>query len=98
MDENEIKKTNCETDGNVIVLRDNKGKSFDFSLLDFIEYKGDQYAVLLPKDYEGKSVAILKVEDVNGDRIADYISVKDDSVVEAVFGIFKKKLPGEQEG
>ncbi|MBQ3894438.1 MAG: DUF1292 domain-containing protein, partial [Clostridia bacterium] len=90
MDENEIKKTNCETDGNVIVLRDKKGNCFDFSLLDFIEYKGDQYAVLLPKDYEGKSVAILKVEDVNGDRIADYISVKDDSVVEAVFGIFKK--------
>ncbi len=97
MEENEIKKTNCETDGNVIVLRDNKGKSFDFSLLDFIEYNGEQYAVLMPKAAEGKSVAILKVEDVNGDQIADYISVKDDSVVEAVFDIFRKKLLGEQE-
>ena len=53
--------------------------------------------MLMPKAAEGKSVAILKVEDVNGDQIADYISVKDDSVVEAVFDIFKKKLLGEQE-
>ncbi|MBO7658751.1 MAG: DUF1292 domain-containing protein [Clostridia bacterium] len=96
MDENEIKTSNYDSEENLIVLEDKKGKRFDFSLLDFIEYNGEQYAVLMPKAAEGKSVAILKVEDVNGDQIADYISVKDDSVVEAVFDIFKKKLLGEQ--
>ncbi len=84
--------TDSFLDENSIKLTDENGKEFRFSLLDLIEYEGGEYAVLIPGEkYDGR-VTILKVEDVNGDSIADYISVDDPAVVEAVFDIFKKKV------
>ena len=77
---------------NTIELTDENGKGYEFSLLDLIEYKGGEYAVLLPKNRDKNAVTVLKVEDVNGDDIADYVSVNDPETVEAVFDIFKKKL------
>ncbi|MBQ7446164.1 MAG: DUF1292 domain-containing protein [Clostridia bacterium] len=78
--------------GNEIELTDEDGREFHFSLLDFIEYEGSEYAVLLPKDRQEGPVAVFKVEDINGDDIADYVSVDDPALVEKVFGIFKEKV------
>ncbi|MCR5694830.1 MAG: DUF1292 domain-containing protein [Clostridia bacterium] len=75
-----------------IELTDENGKGYEFRLLDLIQYKGAEYAVLFPKNDANGSVTVLRVEDVNGDDIADYISVQDPGTVAAVFEIFKNKV------
>lgn len=78
--------------GETIELSGPEGEKYDFGFLDHIKYEGADYAVLYSENNGPGRFVVLKVEDVNGDDIADYISVTDRNVVDAVFGIFKQKV------
>lgn len=82
---------------NRIILNDEAGNEVEFEFLDLIEYQGEEFVVLLPCDEadEAGEVVILKLEDTNDEENESYASVDDESVLNAVFEIFKDKFKDE---
>lgn len=82
---------------NIISLTDETGTESDFELLDLIEYKGEEYVVLLPVEDsdEPGEVVILKLEETDNDTEEAYVSVDDEDILMAVFEIFKTKFADE---
>ena len=82
---------------NKIILNDEAGNEVEFEFLDLIEYQGEEFVVLLPCDEadEAGEVAILKLEDTDDEGNESYASVDDESVLNAVFEIFKDKFEDE---
>ncbi len=76
---------------NTITLCDDEGNEVEFDFLDLIEYKNDEYAVLFPVEDMGNDgqLVILKVEENDDD--AAYIGIDDETVIDAVFEIFKER-------
>lgn len=79
---------------NTIILNDENGGEAEFEFLDLIEYEGEEYIILLPKEDDADEVVILKVEDTSGDE-ESYISVEDEDTLQTVFEIFKEKFKDE---
>ena len=87
-----------ETDeDSLVTLKDSEGNDVSFEFLDMIEYEGDNYAVLRPCSPEGESVVILKEVTMSYEDTdyAGYESIDDQSVLDAVFDIFKYKFRDE---
>ena len=80
---------------NRIILTDENGNDVTFEFLDLIEYKGDQYVVLLPLGEESTEVVILMVEEGSTPDKESYISVENEEDLLAVFQIFKDKFKEE---
>ncbi len=89
-----------DNEDNLIVLKDEQGEDIYFELLDLVEYKGNEYIVLMPADEEEdeddeeleKDVVILMVEpNQDDDEESHYSSVEDEDILEAVFELFKEK-------
>lgn len=79
---------------NIVTLNDEFGNEVQFEFLDFVEYNGEEYVVLLPADGEDGEVVILKVEAIDDDNDS-YTSVEDEDILMAVFQIFKNKFKDE---
>lgn len=80
---------------NTIVLNDENGKEVEFEFLDLLEYNGDEYVVLLPKDDSVEEVVILKVDESDNEDEEAYSSVDDEETLQIVFNIFKEKFKDE---
>ncbi len=82
---------------NIITLNDEDGKEVKFEFLDFIEYGGEEYVILLPveEDEDADEVVILKVEDTDSEDEESYVGVEDQEILNAVFAIFKDKFKDE---
>ena len=82
---------------NIIVLNDENGDEIEFEFLDLIEFEGEEYVVLLPRDEEedADEVVILKLEDNDSEEEESYVSVEDEDTLQAVFEIFKEKFKDE---
>lgn len=82
---------------NIISLTDEAGVETDFEFLDLIEYRDEEYVVLLPVEDsdEPGEVVILKLNSSKDDDAEEYVSVDDDQILEAVFEIFKTKFEDE---
>ncbi len=81
---------------NKIILNDENGDEVEFEFLDLVEYKNEEYVILLPvedSDVAGE-VVILKVEETEDDE-ESYVSVDDDQVLQTIFEIFKEKFKDE---
>ena len=95
MDEN-----NEELD-NIVALKDEDGNDVKFEFLDLIDYEGEEYVVLLPaeeaEDSEPDEVVILQLEKSDDENAEEetYVSVDDESILNAVFEIFKEKFKDE---
>lgn len=89
---------NGEELDNIIILNDENGNEVKFEFLDFMEYEGEEYIILLPTE-EGEDndeVVILKVEDVEDDPdMETYVSIDDEDTLNAVFEMFKEKFKDE---
>ena len=88
-----------DTDGlddlseNIIMLNDESGNEVPFEFLDLINYKNEEYVVLLPVGDEAGEVVILKIDTDNFDEKSEsYVSVDDEKTLMAVFEIFKEKF------
>jgi uncharacterized protein YrzB (UPF0473 family) len=79
-----------EEETSILTLTDDKGNDTDFEYLDCIEYKGKEYLVLMPVDTLETEIVILEVEPVD-EETENYLSVGDQDVLDAVFGIFKER-------
>lgn len=79
-----------EEESNILVLTDENGQDVEFEYLDCIEYADKEYLVLLPVEEVETSVVILEIEPVD-EETENYLSVQDENVLNAVYGIFKEK-------
>ena len=79
-----------EEESNIITFVDENGEEVAFEYMDCIEYQDKEYLALLPVEEEG-SVVILEVEPVDEEN-ENYISVEDEEILNAVYGIFKDRF------
>ena len=79
-----------EEEVSILTLTDENGADVDFEYLDCIEYEGKEYLVLMPADELETEIVILEVEPVDEEN-ENYLSVDDEAVLNAVYGIFKEK-------
>jgi uncharacterized protein YrzB (UPF0473 family) len=79
-----------EEQENLISLTDENGEETVFEFLDVIEYQGKEYMILLPVEDEDGQVVILEIEPVD-EETENYLSVNDESLLNAVYDIFKEK-------
>lgn len=97
-EENMVDSEYIDDESNIVVLNDEDGNEIRFEFLDLIEYESEEYVVLLPIDEDGENddgeVVILRLEDSDTDE-ESYVSVDDESVLTAVFEIFKDKFKDE---
>ena len=84
----EEKELMAEEETSFITLTDENGVENEFEFMECIEYQGKEYLVLLPADENSAEVIILQIEPVDEEN-ENYISVEDESVLEAVYAIFK---------
>ena len=78
-DENIVDSDYIDDESNIVVLNDENGNEIRFEFLDLIEYESE---------------VILKLEDSDTDE-ESYVSVDDETVLNAVFEIFKDKFKDE---
>ena len=76
---------------NILTLTDEAGNDVDFEYLDCIEYEGKEYLVLMPADELATEIVILEVEPVDEEN-ENYLSVNDEAILDAVYGIFKDRF------
>ena len=79
-----------EEEVSILTLTDENGADVDFEYLYCIEYEGKEYLVLMPADELETEIVILEVEPVDEEN-ENYLSVDDEAVLNAVYGIFKEK-------
>ena len=79
-----------EEEVSILTLTDETGADVDFEYLDCIEYEGKEFLVLMPADEADTQIVILEVEPVDEEN-ENYLSVDDEAVLNAVYGIFKEK-------
>ena len=79
-----------EEETSILTLTDENGNDVDFEYMDCIEYGGKEYLVLMPADEDSDEIVILEIEPVDEEN-ENYLSVDDEAVLNAVFGIFKEK-------
>lgn len=92
-----MEERNLEELESIVTLADENGSDVTFEYLDLIEYKGDEYVVLLPVEgNEDDEVIILKVEPIPGSEDEEsYVSVDDEETLFAIFDIFKEHFADE---
>ncbi len=90
-------------DENIITLTDDEGNDVEFFLLDVVEYKDEDYMVMIPLDGDDEDdeeededeVVILKVIHDGDEEI--YSGVEDEETLNAVFEIFQEQNAEEDE-
>ena len=76
-------------EGAIITLTDDEGKEVEFELLDVIEYKGDEYIVLIENDENADEVVIFQIRSLD-EETEEYVSIEDEELLNTIFEIFKK--------
>lgn len=79
-----------EEESNILLLTDENGQDVEFEYLDCIEYEGTEYLVLMPAEEDSSEIIILQVEPVD-EETENYLSVSDENILNAVYGIFKER-------
>ena len=79
-----------EEQSNILPLTDETGTDDDFEYLDSVDYEGKEYLVLMPADELATEIEILEVEPV-AEETENYLSVSDETILNAVYGIFKER-------
>ncbi len=79
-----------EEEASIITLTDENGVDTDFEYLDCIAYQGKEYLVLIEAAEDANELVILEVEPVDEEN-ENYLAVEDESILEAVYQIFKER-------
>jgi uncharacterized protein YrzB (UPF0473 family) len=86
MENNEI----LNEEENILTLTDENGNETAFEYLDVIEYKGEEYLILMPAEEEETHIVILEIEPVDEEN-ENYLSIDDEDLLNTVYGLFKEK-------
>ncbi len=74
-----------------ITLTDDDGNDVHFEIIDEIDFNGNNYIVLIPFEDVDDEVVILQVISSENPDSAEYISIEDEEVLNAVFEEFKNR-------
>ncbi len=74
----------------VLTLVDENGEEAEFEYLDSIDYRDKEYLVLMPAGEAETQIVILEVQPVD-EETENYLSVEDETTLDAVYGIFKER-------
>ena len=78
----------------IVVLTDENGEDVRFDLLDIVDYRGADYAVLLPADEDADMFTILRSEpDPDDSEDCLLIGIDDQKTVDAVYLKFQERHP-----
>ena len=80
-----------EEEVSILSLTDEEGNEVECELIDSVDYEGVEYLILLPPEEEASEVVILEVEP-HADGTENYLTVDNEDVLNAVFGIFKERF------
>lgn len=97
MSENMDKDLEMEDNGSFITLTDDNGEDVSFEVLDVIDYKEREFAVLLPFEDTEDEVVILEVVPGEDEETDEFISVEDDSLLDEVFEEFLKRCEDDSD-
>ena len=78
-----------DEEASILTLNDENGQEVSFEYLDCIEYDNVEYLVLMPVE-EPNHIVILQIEPVDEEN-ENYLSVSDETILDAVYSIFKEK-------
>ena len=73
----------------ILTLCDENGEETRFEYMDCVELEGIEYLVLSPEEEPGQ-IVILQIEPVDEEN-ENYLAVEDESVLSAVYAIFKER-------
>ncbi len=77
---------------NIFEFVDEDGKVEKFEVLDFVEFEGKDYVVLLPvTDNEDELVHILEVVEELDSDYDTYLGIDDQELVDKVYAVFMEK-------
>jgi uncharacterized protein YrzB (UPF0473 family) len=80
----------------VVTLVDEEGAEHDFTVIDIIEVKGAEYAIMLPVDEENNEAIILKFsKDEDGNELL--VDIEDDEEWEKVSDAWEEMIAEEEE-
>ena len=96
-----------EMERDFVTFTDDDGNDFELDVIDYFEYEGQEYAVLMDLSEEcehdedeecdcGHDVYIMKIV-VNGD-MEEFVPVEDDSLLEKLIAIVQRRFDGEEIG
>lgn len=85
-----------EDNGSFITLTDDNGEDVSFEVLDLIDYKEREFAVLLPFEDTEDEVVILEVISGEDEETDEFVSVEDEALLEEVFAEFLKRADDEE--
>ena len=80
-----------EEEISILSLTDEEGNEVELELIDSVDYEGAEYLILLPPEEEASEVVILEVGP-HKDGTESYLTVDNEEVLNAVFGIFKERF------
>ena len=85
-----------DIDESIITLEDEDGNTGDFEILDVIEYRGSEYAVLcsVEENDDGDTVVVLRIvegSDDDDDDSVEFLLPDSEEEADAVYEIFKEK-------
>ena len=86
MENNEI----LNEEENILTLTDENGNETAFEYLDVIEYKGEEYLILMPAEEESDEIVILQIEPVDEEN-ENYLAIEDEVLLNNVYDVFKEK-------
>ncbi len=78
-----------DAEENIIELEDMDGNKQSFEFLDYLEYQGRNYVVLLPLD-DDSTVVILEAKPLD-DELEQYVPLESDELLEEIFAEFKRR-------
>lgn len=87
--ENSFEKNSQRQESEVLVLTDEDGVETSFEVLDVIEYKGNEYVVLVECGAaEPVEVGILRIDEESGKDYQGYFGIEDEEELMTIFKIF----------
>lgn len=78
-----------DAEENIIELEDMEGNKASFEFLDYLEYQGKNYVVLLPLD-DDSTVVILEAKPLD-DELEQYVPLESDDLLQEIFAEFKRR-------
>ncbi len=94
MSKNNKNNKTVEEEIEIFEFVDDEGNIEKFEILDFIEFEGKDYAVLLPvteNEDEDVQVHILEVVEELDSEYDTYIGIEDQETVDKVYAVFMEK-------
>lgn len=83
-----------QTEGEILEFEDENGNVEKYEFLDVIEYKGADYAVLLPvteNEEEAVNVYIFEVVEELDSDTDTYVGLDDQQLIDEVYAVFMEK-------